>query len=106
MANNNDFGESRKLSASELYNSPVANGKEDDLIRLLSVLNAPTLSLIRYYLQSKNGSKKTLPNLVQEFSEEHSEAFLTAFIIDWVFRVFSIVLVVIVFARGIGLLKF
>jgi uncharacterized membrane protein YesL len=82
------------------------HGQNDDLGRVLGILFAPTLSLIKYYLNSKNGNKKTTANLLQEFSDMHEEAFLTSFIIDWVFRFVGIILVIIVFGRGIGLFNF
>lgn len=109
MANkntSNEFGETRKLNPSELSVYGNGQGQNDDLGRVLGVLSAPTLSLIKYYLYSKNGNKKTIANLLQEFSEQHSESFLTSFIVDWIFRVVGIVLVIIVFGRGIGLFKF
>jgi len=101
-----EFGETRKLAPSEL--NPYSNGhpQNDELNRVIGALYAPTLSLIKYYLHSKNGTKKTLANLVQEFSETHADAFLTSFVIDWIFRLVGIIIVVIVFGRGIGLFKF
>lgn len=103
---NNEFGETRKLVPSELSGYVNGHGQNDDLGRVLGVLFAPTLSLIKYYLHSKNGNKKTIANLLQEFSEMHEAAFLTSFIIDWVFRFIGILLVIIVFSRGIGLFNF
>lgn len=103
---NNEFGETRKLVSSELSGYTNGHSQGDDLGRVLGLLFAPTLSLIKHYLQSKNGNKKTIANLLQEFSDMHSEAFLTSFIIDWIFRFVGIVLVVIVFGRGIGLFNF
>lgn len=104
--NNDEFGETRKLTPSELNGYVNGHGQNDDLGRVLGILFAPTLSLIKYYLHSKNGNKKTTANLLQEFSETHEEAFIVSFIIDWIFRFVGIVLVVIVFCRGIGLLSF
>lgn len=102
----NEFGETRKLVPSELSGYSNGHTQNDDLGRVLGLLFAPTLSLIKYYLQSKNGNKKTTANLLQEFSEMHSDAFLTSFVIDWIFRFIGIVLVIIVFGRGIGLFTF
>lgn len=58
MANketNDEFGETRKLMPSDLSIQANGHAQNDDLGRVLSVLYAPTLSLIKYYLHTKNG---------------------------------------------------
>lgn len=79
-------------------------GSDTNYLRLLEVvLLMPVLSLVKMYLANTNGTGKTIENCLLDFRRKHPRPFFIAFSIDFFFRVFYVLIVIIVTIRGLGI---
>lgn len=92
-----------KTSANFDTSNGAANGEASYLKVLELALLLPVLSLVKMYLIQANGTGKTSENCLLDFRKKHARAFFFAFCIDFFFRIFYVLVVIIVTVRGLGL---
>jgi hypothetical protein len=63
----------------------------------------PMLSLLRIYVASSNGTKRTIENCVLEFRIHHTKTFKLFYCVDFFFRLVYMAVVLVVVVRGLGI---
>lgn len=104
--------EQDKLSRLGIKDKPVPtsaetgeekNGSNDMLHLLENAFFTPMLSLLKVYLMSSNGTKKTTENCILEFRGRHSKVFKFFFSMDFLFRMIYMSVVLLVVIRGLAI---
>jgi hypothetical protein len=75
------------------------------VMQLYTTLRAPCLSLLKLYLGSISG-RQGLQTALASFRDDHPNALRTMYVIDQLFDAFMLGLVIFVFMRGLGIIKF
>lgn len=95
-------GTKEKAKLDQEQGSPDAS-----YLRLLKdEFRTPGLSLLKRYLVSKNGNKKTEENCINEFAQNHPREFRIIFGIDYILQKIYLLVVLFVVGRGLGIIDF